>query len=134
VDGYTRTGDNGTLDDDATYAWEVKMAPNDLGLPGVDKHIINVVTIYIPQGGGNVSMTVERNQGRLGSVSGTREMGTSLQWDNDLNWDSGLNWPGGSTREDVFFVNKTAKTIAPHWTATDDVELVGYYVDYEVLE
>jgi hypothetical protein len=41
---------------------------------------------------------------------------------------------GGNAVEDIYFVNRIAETISPRWTGTQPAKIVGYQVEYELME
>jgi len=134
-DGYiyqTRRGnDNGT-----DISWDVKMAPNDLGLGRRSKNIQNLITYYrMSSGTAQVQLQVFLNEGRLPTKTTEIATGTSLTYNSGLKYNNGVAWPGGATLINTYFVNSSGiEVMAPRWMGTGDVEIVGYSVDHELAE
>ena len=137
ADGYLYKGnssgygtDNGTGID-----WRAKMVPNDMGMPGVNKHFINLVTLHRKRAGSqSINVTAHINEGRGGTVNGTLNIGTGYRWGTGLSWNTGKQWPGSVSKRSDFFVNLVGETIAPEWTSNDPANVIGYQVEYVVLE
>ena len=137
TDGYIqKANDSGKSDDDGTdIDWQVKMSPNDLGYPGVEKSIKNIRTFYrTQQGRQTVQHVASFNQGRSVERRTNFSLGTTMQWDSGLTWNAGLRYPGGTNEISTFFVNRMAETVAPEWTGTDSIDLQGYQVEFTVEE
>jgi hypothetical protein len=119
-------------DDGASFPWEVQMAPNDFGLPGRNKTILNLRTIYRARTGqGELTVTVERDQGKRKSRIKNIPLSSSQEsWDGGATWDSGIRYDTGQNAEDHFFVNRQAETIAPIFQANSPANLLGYQVEY----
>jgi len=128
----SRLGDDNGDDID----WVVKMAPNDLGLSRRAKNIINIITYYrVTSGQATVQLQLYVDEGRGPTETTDLEMGTGLTWNSGLKWNSGIIWPGGKTLSSIYFVNRSAvETVAPRWTGTGDIELVGVSYDHELAE
>jgi len=137
TDGYVLKGNDVTAisDGGTDISWRIKMKPNDLGSPGRNKQIVLINTFVKTVGG---SQTIEficnRDQGRELSRTGNITIGTSLTWDGGVLWDSGEKWDGNQSDVIDFFVNRTAETIAPEWSGTEDFELQGYQVEYYIVD
>lgn len=142
VDGYINQADNGATDNGTPISFDVGMAPNDLSqtpereLSGKQKDIVNIITEFREQSGGTqtITMNVHLDQGTQNARTTNLVLGTSLKWDSGMKWDSGLKWPGGSNGNALFFVNRTARTIAPEWLGNQAFELIGYRVQYRPTE
>ena len=142
TDGYVNQADNGTDDNGVSISFDVKMAPNDCSqteareLAGKKKDIVNIITEYREQSGGqqSINLSVEIDQGSQNSRTTNLTLGTALTWDSGLSWDSGLTWPGGTNGAKIFFVNRLAETIAPRWQGSDNFELIGYRVQFRPTE
>jgi len=137
TDGYIqKANDSGKSDDDGTdIDWQVKMSPNDLGYPGVEKSIKNIRTFYRTQAGQQtIQHAASFNQGRSASRRTNYSFGTAMQWNSGLSWNSGLEYPGANNEVATFFVNRMAETVAPEWTGTDSIDLQGYQVEFTVEE
>jgi hypothetical protein len=137
ADGYVyKANDSSKVDDNGTdIAWKIKMVPNDLGLPGVNKQIVMINSIFRTTTGQQVAeFVVHRDMGAEKTRIGNLTIGTSLTWDSGVLWDTGKKWVGNQTEIKGFFVNKTAETVAPEWNGTQDFELQGYQVEYIVVE
>tara|TARA_Y100000590_G_scaffold28702_1_gene32117 strand:+ start:356 stop:1909 length:1554 start_codon:yes stop_codon:yes gene_type:complete len=137
TDGYVLQGNTGTTDNSSDVNWDIKMSPNDLGYPGRSKSITNFVTLYESQRGSqSVNFVATLDQGNLPSRSTSLSLGTTLQYDSSpaSTYDAGLTYPTEQTAEDSFFINRVCQTIAPRWSGSGDFELVGYKVDFTVLE
>jgi len=137
VDGYVYQANDSsfTQDNGSDISWEINMVPNDLGAPGVNKRVVNVITLFRQQGGEqSIELVVERDQGRSPRISGNLSLGTSLKWDSGIKWGDGSKWPGGTNDDNTFLVNRYAETVSPKWTGTEPFELQGYQVEYEHVE
>jgi len=130
-----KANDSAKTDDNGTgYSWRAKTVPNDLGLPGKIKNIINVRTFYSQRAGqAGSTLRVVRDEGRLGS----RSKSIAFQgetWDASAEWDATSKWnPGGSTI-DTFFVNRYAETISCEWEGNQPINIIGYSVQYQIVE
>ena len=143
TDGYVNQADNGADDNGTPISFDLKMAPNDLSqteareLSGKQKDIVNLITVYREQSGGQqtINLVIDIDQGAEDSVTENLTLGTTLAWDSGgLTWDSGLTWPGGKNGTAVTFVNRMAETLAPRWRASDAYEHVGYRVQFRPTE
>jgi len=124
------TSDNGT-----SIPWQVKLSPNDLGMPGKQKKILNLRTyFYRRTGQQTVTLTVFRDQGRSLSRGESFDLSTPYTWNSGLKWDSGLKWPGGTIESADFFVNRTCENFAPQWEGSNPMSLIGYSVEFQVIE
>ena len=135
--GYVYKGNLSTYEDDngTGIAWQVRMAPNDLGSPGVTKYICDLITIYRDRSGADTAvLTVTRDQGVFPSRSKTLDLTSGELWDSGLLWNTGVLWGGGQNRTSRFFVNRTAENIAPEWSGDAPASLVGYQVTYSLQE
>lgn len=123
-------------DDDGTgIDWRIRMAPNDLGQPGTNKYIADIITIFRDRTGtGNVVLNVYRDQGQKQTRTKTLSLTSGNTWNSGLTYNSGLFWGGAQNRESRFFVNRIAENITPEWTGNDPVSLVGYQVTYSIQE
>jgi hypothetical protein len=137
VDGYVYKGNSGSTDDGEDVDWDIQMAPNDLGYPGREKQITNVITIYERQTGSQtVNHVVVINQGNAPSRSGSLTLGSTLTYNASpaKTYDSGIAYGSEQTSEELFFVNRVCRTIAPRWHGSAAFELAGYRVDFNLLE
>jgi hypothetical protein len=126
-----------TQDDDADFTWEIKMQENDLGSPGKSKNIIRFRTIYeYKTGNTTASWTLFRNRGSARSISDTISFasGTGSWNDGSTTWNDGSKWLGGSSQSDIKFINRVSNSIAPRWTGTSPAKIIGYQVEFEMLE
>ena len=137
LDGYLYEGNNGAYTDDAGtgFTWRIKMAPNDLGLPGKSKHVLNIRTLYRKRPGQqSITFRAHINEGREGNVVETLTIGSTLEWNAGSKWNAGNKWPGaGAQRADVF-VNRVCETIAPEWQSSSPASIEGYIVEYIPLD
>ena len=136
--GYTiKANDPLASDDNGTaVAFDVTMAPNDLGYPGRTKRVVNLRSIVKTQASINtMNVAAVRNQGQLLGRTGSIGLGSDLVWNKaGLTYDDGSSfWPGGTTESLNLFVNRTCETIAPRWSGSGTVGLVGYQCEF-VLE
>lgn len=137
LDGYLYQGNKSTYSNDggAGFGFQIKMAPNDLGLPGVSKHVLNMRTLHrLRTGEQSVACRVYIDEGRGGIVSKTLTLGSTYTWDSTATWDSGKKWPGSSARITDMYVNRICETVAPEWTGSDPSSIEGYSVEYVPLE
>lgn len=135
--GYLFKGNSGSYrtDNGTQIDWRVKMAPNDLGLPGRLKHVLNLRTLYrYRTGSGTVSLRVHIDDGMLGAVSGTFAPRAAYKWNSGLTWNSGLKWPSSGIGYADQWVNRICHTIAPEWSSNDPATIEGYMVEYIPLE
>ena len=136
---YVYLGNKGSDDDGTDIAWEIRMAPNDLGHPNREKKILNFRTLYSTRTdvvqGTSCTLDLIRNQGGLPTVSKTVSIDTVFLWDTQgLTWDSGLTWPAESPGEANNLINRTAELISPRWTGTDPQAIIGYVVEFLPVE
>lgn len=135
--GFLYEGNNSAYADDAGigFTWRIKMSPNDLGMPGKSKHILNVRTLYRKRSGQqSITFRAHIDEGREGNVVETVVIGSDLQWNESNSWNTGLKWPGaGAQRADVF-VNRICETIAPEWQSSSPSSIEGYIVEFIPLE
>ena len=125
-----KTSDNGT-----NINWLAKSAPNDLGLPGREKNIIKVDTIYRPRPSQkNISFSLIRDQGNDLPVIDTLDIEIDQTWNSGLKWNSGLVYPGGTEDVTTTFINRNAQTVQAQYSGDVDVELIGYRVHFELTE
>jgi len=123
-----------TEDNDVGFAWRVKMVANDLGLPGRTKNIVYFRTLTRKRASqASISLSLARDQGRLSPRLRTITMSTNI-WDTANNWSSASGWNSGGIEEDRFYVNRHAESIAPEWESNTPATLVGYQVEYELVE
>ena len=138
ADGYVHKANDSAYSQDNgnDIDWDLKFAPNDLGMPGRSKNIINLITYYRSKAGiQSIVHNVIRDEGRSLPRNTNLTLGTSLVWNGaGLKWDNGLQWPGGTNERASFFVNRTAETIQPQWTGTGDFEFQGYQAEFQVIE
>ncbi|MAH51571.1 hypothetical protein CMI37_37490 [Candidatus Pacearchaeota archaeon] len=137
TDSYLYQGNKSTyLDDNGTgFNWRIKMTPNDLDLPGVNKHFVNLVTLHRKRAGAQIlNVKAHINEGRSGIASGQLMVGAEYQWNTGIKWNSGKKWPGATSKRADFFVNLTGETIAPEWSSDDPANVIGYQVEYIPLE
>ena len=123
-----------TEDNDVGFSWRIKMTPNDLGLPGRTKNIVHFRTLTrkrIDQG--DVSLSIARDQGKLTPRLKTIALTQDI-WDSSKAWDATTGWNSGGIEEDRFFFNRHAETIAPQWVGNAPATIVGYQVEYELVE
>ena len=122
-------------DDGTGYTWQIKMAPNDLGMPGKVKHILNIQTIFSKRvDASDVTMRVNIDQGRGSTITDTFNVGAEYSWDTGVSWNTGKLWPGAESRRADTFVNTMCETLAPEWTSSTPGSIVGYIVEYIPLE
>lgn len=128
------------LEDNTTdFSWHIEMAPNDLGLPGRLKKIIDVRFLTVQKTGQrDVQVDLLFDQGRATYQSQSMTIGSGLKW-NDAGslWNNGgpkRIWPGGSNEATSVWVNRTAETIAPRLIGEQPISVVGYQVEYIPLE
>lgn len=137
LDGFLYEGNNSAYSTDAGtgFTWRIKMSPNDLGMPGKSKHILNIRTLYRKRAGQqNITFRANFDEGRSSSYEEVITVGTGLQWNEGNLYNAGLKWPGaGALRADIF-VNRVCETIAPEWTGDDPASIEGYIVEYIALE
>lgn len=135
TNGYVMQGNNGTTDNGTNIDWEIKMAPNDFGLPNKAKQVVKVDILYRPLSGQrNISYEIIIDQGRETSVSGTLPIAINLKWNTRLKWSSGLKWPGGTQVAIPIFVNRNNTTIQPRLFGNARASIVGYNVSLVPLE
>lgn len=136
--GTLYTGNDSAVgqDDGADFTWEIKMQENDLGSPGKAKNIIRFWTIYeYKKLNTSASLTIFRDRGSERSVNDTVNFATgSGVWNDGSKWNNGSFWLGSSAQDDVLFVNRLANSIAPRWTGTSPAKIIGYQVEFELLE
>lgn len=130
-----KANDSSQTDDAGTgYNWRIKTKPNDLGMPGRTKNVIRVKTFYAQregqQGG---TLTVLRNEGVHAGRAKSIAFQASL-WDTDNSWDTTSSWNTGGANSDAFFVNRHAETIQCEWEGNQPINIVGYQVEFEVVE
>jgi hypothetical protein len=139
TDGYLYKGNDAdeATDDGGAYNWEIEMQDNDLGQPGRAKHIVRFRTFYEWKSGNTSSgLTLFLDRGAQSSRSTTIKFENLFgSWnDNVTFWDDGTKYMGSNAVEDIFFVNRVAETISPRWTGTQPAKIVGYQVEYELME
>jgi hypothetical protein len=137
TDGYVRKGnDSGQTSDDGTdISWRIRGAANDLGHPGVTKTIIQLITYYKSKGGQQtITSIVYRDDGLEKNRSTNLVLGTLLNYNAGQNFNTGLKYGGGTTSTKGFFVNRGCDTVSPQWGGTEDFELIGYQVEYQITE
>jgi hypothetical protein len=131
-------GNDSTVAQDnlSDFTWEIKMQENDLGSPGKAKNIIRFWTIYeFKKGNTSAALTIFRDRGSERSVNETVNFATgSGVWNDGSTWNNGTFWLGSSAQDDVLFVNRLANSIAPRWTGTTPAKIIGYQVEFELLE
>jgi hypothetical protein len=117
------------------YNWHIKMSPNDLGLPGRSKHILNIVTLYRRRiGQQKVTFRANINEGRESSYEEEVTLGLGERYNTGVEYNKGKIWPGtGALRADVF-VNRVCETISPEWFSTSPTSIEGYIVEYIPLD
>ena len=136
-DGYVlKSNDSGQGQDNGSdIIWTIRGIPNDLGSPGVDKEIGNLVTYYIDKStAATVSLSVIRNEKRLPTRLGSMDVGSTLFYNLGNGYNTGLIYGGNISQNKTFFVNRFAETIQPEWTGTRDFEPTGYQVEYREVE
>ena len=111
------------------------MRPNDLGLPGRSKHILNIVTLYRRRiGQQKVTFRANINEGRESSYEEEVTLGLGEKYNTGVEYNKGKKWPGtGALRADVF-VNRVCETISPEWFSTSPTSIEGYIVEYIPLD
>lgn len=137
TDGYVYNANNtASVDDNGTdIEWRIKMKPNDLGSPGVNKQIVNLNTIVRTKAGQQtIQFRCNRDEGRETPRTGNITIGTTSLWDTGVEWDGGEKWGGNQGDTIIFFINRTSETIAPEWQGTQDFEIQGYQVEYYIVE
>jgi len=136
-DGYIYKGNDATFTDDngTGITWQIKMTPNDLGLPGKLKHIVNIRTLFRKRkGAGNVNVRVFIDEGRQSSVVGTISAGGEYTWNTSVPWNTGKKWPGTKARRADSEINRICETISIQWSGEQPASIEGYVVDYIPLE
>lgn len=137
LDGFLFQGNRSDFqtDNGTGFTWRIKMSPNDLGLPGKSKHVLNIRTLYRKRTGlQTITFKAHINEGRDGNVIKTLTTGSAKAWNDNLIWNTGLKWPGaGALRQDVF-VNRICETVAPEWQSSDPASIEGYIVEFIQLE
>ena len=81
ADGALYKGNSSAINDDngTNYTWRIKMSPNDLGLPGRSKHILNVTTLYRKRAGQQVvTFRANINEGRDSFYQEEVRLGTGI--------------------------------------------------------
>ena len=135
--GRIYTGNQPSVNEDngIPYSWEIKMSPNDLGLPGRSKHILNVRTLYRKRSGQQkLTFNASINEGRESAYTEEVQLGTGIAWGQGTSYNQGKKWPGtGALRADVF-VNRVCETIAPEWSSSSPASIEGYIVEYIPLD
>lgn len=139
TDGYIYKGNDSdeATDDGSAFNWEITMQDNDLGQPGRAKHIVRFRTFYEWKSGNTSSgLTLFLDRGAQSSRSTTIKFDNLFgSWnDNTTFWNEGVKYMGGNAVEDIYFVNRIAETISPRWTGTQPAKIVGYQVEYELME
>lgn len=138
ADGYIHQGNdsNQGQDDGTDITATIKGVPNDLGLPGRSKNIINLITFWRTPTSGEqqIEYKLYRDEGSLLTVAGNATVGRNQQYDSGLAYDSGLTYGGGANFEVVSFINRDAKVIAPEFTTNDAMELQSWQIEFEVTE
>ena len=138
TDGYLYQGNNSSYQDDngIGFTWRIKMHPNDLGLPGKKKHILNLRTYHrFREGSSTITVRCNVDQGRSELRSGAVTVGSGIEWDDTNNeWDTGLIWPGAEALIADFEVNRIAEVVAPEWEASNPAGIEGYQVEFIPLE
>ena len=138
TDSYLYQGNRTSYeDDDGTgFPWRIKMAPNDLGIPGKSKHILNIRTFHrYRKGSANVSLKLHFDEGRSSTENVTLDMSSAYKWEAGTpKWDSGTKWLGEGARVSDFFCNRMCETIAPEWTGNNPASVEGYQVEYILLD
>ena len=103
-------------------------------MPGKTKNIIRIRTLYsqrLGQQGG--SLTVIRDEGK--SSARTKSVSfQNLTWDTGETWDATNSWNTGGANIDNFFVNREAEVIQCEWEGDQPINIVGYQVEFEVVE
>ncbi len=136
-DGYLYTGNKSTYIDDAGtgFNWQIKMHPNDLGLPGKSKHVLNVKTIYRRRSRAqDITLRVHIDEGREAYVRNVLDVSSPYKWSSGLGWGSGLRWPTSGTLISDTFVNRICSTISPEWSSDSPAIIEGYQVEFVPLE
>ena len=132
---HTYLMNKGTSDDASGIDWEIQMAPNDLGYPGIAKQIYKLHTIYNTTGViHTVTLDVERDEGSRQIRSSNLTLGTTLQYDQGHKYGAGLRYQGIAGLKKRFMVNRSAETISPQWSGTGDISLIGYQVEFAIAE
>jgi hypothetical protein len=132
---YQKNGAAATNDDGIDISWKAQMAPNDIGAQGRSKHF-HILRTYLRQkvGSQTIRLSISLDEGRQAPVTGTLAGGSTQVYNSGLKYNTGLIYEGGSNQVLEFWVNRLAETIAPRWEGTDPVEIVGYDVDYKVVQ
>jgi len=135
--GRIYTGNQPSVNEDngVPYNWQIKMSPNDLGMPGRSKHILNIRTLYRKRSGQQkLTFRANVNEGRESAYTEEVSLGTGVAWDQGESYNKGKKWPGtGALRADVF-VNRVCETIAPEWFSNSPASIEGYIVEYIPLD
>ena len=137
TDSYLYKGNvsGATKDDDEQIAWTINTHPNDLGLPGRQKHVLNVRTLYrYRSGAGTATLRVLVDEGRDNPIVDPFSMGSGLKWNSGVTWNSGLVWPGGGIRYHDTYVNRICETVSLALSGDTPASIEGYQVEYVILE
>jgi len=137
VEGYTELGNSATYstDDGTQIPWRIRMSPNDLGMPGKLKHVLNIRTLYrYRTGSGTITMRVHLDDGIFTPVNGTLTTSAPYQWEDGTTWNSGVEWPTSGVYYKDLWVNRICHTVAPEWLSSYPANLEGYIVEYIPLE
>jgi hypothetical protein len=135
--GYIYKGNGADIytDDGKEISWDISMSPNDLGLPNRRKMIVAIRT-YIKQKSGSqiFKLIVNLDQGKQAGITAQVQGGVTQNYNTGLLYNNGLLYEGGTNQQLTVFVNRMAELVAPRWFGTDTVELIGYDVEYIILE
>jgi hypothetical protein len=136
--GYLYKGNKGAYLDDAgaAFTWRVKMSPNDLGMPGIDKLILNVRTLYRSRiGSQTVNIAVHIDEGQQAPIRAILQLSANgPKWNSGIKWNSGVKWPSSGVRPLDTYVNRVCTTIEPEWYASSPANIEGYMVEFVPLE
>lgn len=137
TDGYIRKGNDPAQSqfDGSDISWKIRGAANDLGYPGRTKTIVQLITYYKSKAGlQTINNIIYRDDGLLNNRSKNLILGVSLLYNTGKKYNSGLKYGGGTTAKAEHFVNRTCDTISPQWSGTQDFELIGYQVEFQITE
>lgn len=135
--GYIYKANHVSLTEDISAAidWNIRTVPNDFGMPGIVKNIVDVVTLFYDRTGqASISLNVVRNQGALSARSTTLDFASSDVWDAGDVWNDGSRWEDYQVRQARFFLNRPAENISMEWSGNNPVSIIGYQVTYTVQE
>lgn len=135
--GYLFKGNNSSYrsDNGTDINWRIKMAPNDLGMPGKQKKVVNLRLFYRKvTGSQTLNVLCDIDEGRQAPVRAAPSIGTGQTWTSGLDWNTGKKWSGSKARRVDVFINRVCETITPDFYSDDPLGIDGYQVEYVPLE